>query len=135
MGTVDTSIELSKAAVVGGEDGVLEATGILQVDVELAVLAVLCDGDTLAHGGNIRVEDERHGGAIVGDNRCDSALRTASTAIGDLYKLSERSFRGRGVSSIRSQSGLEMHWEHCQGSRALVEEPKPQQELGEQEEL
>lgn len=68
LGTVDTGIELSKAAVVGGEDGVLEATRILQVDVELAVLAVLGDGDVLPHGGNVRVKDERHRGAIVRDD-------------------------------------------------------------------
>jgi len=45
----DTGVKLSVAAVVSREDGVLEASRVLDVKVELAVLAVLSHGDAWAN--------------------------------------------------------------------------------------
>jgi hypothetical protein len=46
QGTSDALLDGRVAAVVGRQDGVLEASGVLNVDVELAVLALLGNGNT-----------------------------------------------------------------------------------------
>lgn len=80
----DTFVEVDVATVVGGEDGILEPSRVQQVDVELAVLAAFGDRNTLAHGSNVRIEDESHGRTILRDDRAHGPLRTASASIGDL---------------------------------------------------
>lgn len=49
----DTFVKRDIAAVVGGEDGELEAGGVQQVDVELAVSATLRHGNVLADRGDV----------------------------------------------------------------------------------
>jgi hypothetical protein len=44
----DTGSKLSVATVVGREDGVLEAGRVVDVEVELAILAILSHGDVWA---------------------------------------------------------------------------------------
>lgn len=78
----DTLLQRGVATVVGTEDGVLEAAGVLDVDVQLAVLAGLGDGDTGADGGDIGVEDEGDDGPVRGDLGADTALGAASSTIG-----------------------------------------------------
>ena len=40
----------------------MKSGGILEIQVDLAVQAVVCDGNSRANGGNIGVEDEREPG-------------------------------------------------------------------------
>jgi hypothetical protein len=86
-GAGDTLLDGSVAAVVGGQDRVLEASRILDVDVELAVLALLSESDTRAGGGDVGVEDESHDAAIIRDLGAHSALRTSGSAIADTADL------------------------------------------------
>lgn len=91
----------SVTAVVGGQDGVLEASGVLQVNVELAVLALLRDGDARAGGRDVRVEDEGDNGAVRRDLGAHGALGTSGSSIadaldGDLQCLSQYLVRASG---------------------------------------
>lgn len=56
----------SVTAVIGAEYGVLEATWVLDVDVELTVLATLGDSNAGANGSDVCVKDEGDEGPIVG---------------------------------------------------------------------
>jgi hypothetical protein len=86
-GAGDTLLDGSVATVVGGQDGVLEASGVLDVDVELAVLALLSESDAGASGGDVGVEDEGHDAAVIRDLGAHSALRTSGSAIADTADL------------------------------------------------
>lgn len=54
----DTGISIHVATVDSVEDAVLETGWIFEVNVQLAILAALIDGDAGADGGDILVEDE-----------------------------------------------------------------------------
>ena len=82
QGAGDAFLDGGVATVVGRQDRVLETAGVFDVDVELAVLTLLGDGDARADGSNVRVEDERHDSAIVGELRAHCALGAASSAVG-----------------------------------------------------
>lgn len=81
---IDTLIKSSLSAVVGREDGVLEARQIGNGDVELAVVAALRHRDAFALGRDVLVEDERDGRAVVGGDASDAALRVPGPAELDL---------------------------------------------------
>jgi hypothetical protein len=91
--TGDTFLDGRVATVVRGQDGVLETSRVRDVNVELAVLALLGDGDTGANRGDVRVEDERHDGPVAADLRAHGALGATGSSIadatdGDLYCVS-----------------------------------------------
>jgi len=69
--------------VVGRQDGVLETSGVLKVNVNLAVLALLSNGDTRADRGDVGVEDEGDNGPVGGDLGAHGALRATGSSIGD----------------------------------------------------
>ena len=79
----DALVEVGVATVIGSEDGVLEATGIQQIEVDLAVLAVLSNGDGGAERGDVGIEDQGDGGGIGRDELADGALGAARATIGD----------------------------------------------------
>jgi hypothetical protein len=54
----DTSIKSSIASVNSVEDAVLEATWVLEIEVQLAVLAALRDGNSWTDGCNILIKDQ-----------------------------------------------------------------------------
>ena len=54
----DTSIDANVSSVDGAEDAVLEARWVLKIQVDLAVLAVLSDGDVWTDGGDVFVENQ-----------------------------------------------------------------------------
>ena len=87
LGAGDALIESGVSTVVGGEDGVLEAAGVLEVQVKLAILAALGDGDTGTDGGDVLVEDEGHDGAVLGDGRSNGEVGAASSSVGDTDDL------------------------------------------------
>ena len=82
-GAGDALLDGSIATVVGAEDGVLEASRVLELDVELAVLALLGDGNGGANGGNVCVEDDSDERLVGGKLGAQGALRTSGSAIGD----------------------------------------------------
>jgi hypothetical protein len=82
-GAGDALLDGRVAAVVGGQDRVLEASGVLDINVELAVLALLGDGDAGADGGDVGVEDEGHDGAVTRDLGAHGALRASGSTIAD----------------------------------------------------
>jgi hypothetical protein len=109
-GTGDTRVESSIATVVSREDRVLEARWVEEVDVELAVLAVLGDSDGGTKRCDIGVEDEGHGGLVSRDGNTNSSLRATSATIGntvDVDKSWVRSKSGRGVQRKGSSNGWE----------------------------
>lgn len=81
--TSDTLLEGSITAVIGGQDGVLEATRVPDVDVQLAVLAGVGQSNAGANGGDVGIEDEGDDGAVRRDLAAHAALRTAASTIGD----------------------------------------------------
>jgi hypothetical protein len=83
QGTGDALFNGSVAAVVGTQNRVLETSRVLNVDSELAILAVLGHSDTGTQGGHVAVEDESHSGLIGRDQCTHGALRTTGSAIGD----------------------------------------------------
>ena len=82
-GTGDTLLDGGITTVVGAEDRVLEPTGVLDVHVDLAVLAVLDGLDIGTNRGNVGIEDERHDGAVRRDLVAHGALRASRSTIGD----------------------------------------------------
>lgn len=82
-GAADALLEGSISTVIGAEDGVLEATGVLDVDVQLAVLALVGDGNVGADGGNVGVEDDSDDGPVLGDLAADSSLGATGSAIAE----------------------------------------------------
>src|SRR5689334_13796255 len=87
QGTGNTLLDAGVATVIGRQDGVLEATGVQDVNIELAVLALLSDGDAGADGGDVGVEDESHDAPVGGDLGADGALGAAGSTIGDTADL------------------------------------------------
>lgn len=83
----DTLLDGRVATVVGGQNGVLEASWVLNVDVQLAVLALLSNGDAGADRGDVRVEDERHDSPVAVDLGAHGALRATSSSIADTANL------------------------------------------------
>lgn len=85
--TGNVLLDVGVTAVVGGEDGVLEATGVLDVKIDLASLAVLGDGNARADGGDVGVVDQGDSGAVARDGRGDSALGATGSTVGDTINL------------------------------------------------
>lgn len=84
---LDTLLDGSITAVVGAENGVLEATWVPDVDVELAVLAGVGKRNAGAEGGNVGIEDESDGGLVTRDLSAHGSLRATSSTIGDTTDL------------------------------------------------
>jgi len=87
QGTSNTLLDAGVTTVIGRQDGVLEATRVQDVDVELAVLALLGDSDAGADGGNVGVEDEGQDAPVRRDLGANGALGAASSSIGDTADL------------------------------------------------
>jgi hypothetical protein len=85
--TSDTLLDGGVATVIGGQDGVLESSGVLDVKVKLAVLALLGDGDARANGSNVCIVDEGQGATILRDSGCHGTLGAAGTSICDTFDL------------------------------------------------
>lgn len=88
----DTLVNGGITTVIGTEHRVLEASRVLDINVKLAVLALLGDGDTRANGGDVGVEDESDEGLVGGELSAHGALRTSSSSIcnppnGDLGQI------------------------------------------------
>jgi hypothetical protein len=73
-----TLVETSISTEFGVKDAVLKSGGILEIQVDLAVQAVVCDGNSRANGGNIGVEDEREPG---GDQLTQERQNLVSTDV------------------------------------------------------
>lgn len=58
MNSVDTRLEIGITTELGAENAVLETRWVLQIDVELAILSVLCHGNTSSDRCNHRVKDK-----------------------------------------------------------------------------
>lgn len=58
MRTGDAFVEVTVTAVDGVHDGVLEARGVMELEVDLAEFAVFTGGYAGANGGDVAVEDE-----------------------------------------------------------------------------
>lgn len=84
QGAGDALLDVGVAAVIGAQDGVLEAAGVLELESKLAVLALLGDGDAGADGGNVSVVDQGDDTAVIGEDCADGALGTSSTASANL---------------------------------------------------
>lgn len=87
QGTCDTLLDGSIATIIGRQDGVLEATGVLNVDVELAVLALLSNSNAGADGSDVRVEDEGDNAPVGRDLRAHGTLGAAGSSIADTSDL------------------------------------------------
>lgn len=64
QGAGDALLDVCIAAIISTQDGVLEATRVLELEGELAVLALFGEGNTGANGGDILVVDQGHGRLI-----------------------------------------------------------------------
>jgi hypothetical protein len=82
--TSDALVDVRVTAVVGAENGVLEASWVPNVDVELAVLALLSDSDAGADGSDVSVKDDGDKGLVGVELGAQGALRTSGSSIGDI---------------------------------------------------
>jgi hypothetical protein len=83
QGPGDALLNGRVTAVVGRQDGVLEPAGVLEVDVQLAILALLGDGNAGANRGDVGVEDEGDNTAVTRDLGAHGALGASSSTIAD----------------------------------------------------
>jgi hypothetical protein len=77
----DASLDGSIATVIGRQDRVLEAAGVLNVDIELAVLALLSHGNAGADGRDVRIEDQGDDAAVIGELGSHSSLGASGATI------------------------------------------------------
>ena len=82
-GTGDAFVDRGITAVVSAEDGVLEPSRVRDIDVKLAVFALLGDGNARTDGGDVRVEDEGDEGLVGRELGAHGALRTPGSSVGD----------------------------------------------------
>ena len=119
LGTGDALVESGVSTVVGAEDGVLEATRVLDVQVELAVLAALGDGDAGADRGDVLVEYEGHDRLVGADGRCNGTAGAAGTSVCDSLEgdgSSRRILTGReGGAEGGTRKGEESSDLHVEG--------------------
>lgn len=80
-GTGDAGLDGGITTVVGGQDGVLEASWVLNIDVELAVLALLGNGNAGADRRNVRVEDQGDDATVIGELGSHGSLGASGTTI------------------------------------------------------
>lgn len=73
----------SKPAVVGLEDGELPSLGVLDLDIQLAVLTELGGGNAGAGLGDEAVEEDSDGGKVRRELSRDSSSRAARAGEGD----------------------------------------------------
>ena len=71
----DAFVKVRISAVVSREDGVLEAARVLEVEVELAVLAAFGDSNTGADGSDVLVENECQGCLVSGNGGADACSK------------------------------------------------------------
>lgn len=83
-GTSNTTLDRGVTAVVGTKDRVLEASWVPDVDVELAVLALLGDSDARADRGDVLVEDDGDKSLVGAELSAQGALGTSGSSIGDV---------------------------------------------------
>lgn len=85
--TLDTLLDRSIAAIIGGQNGILEASGVVKGNVELAVLALLGNGDSRANGSDVRVEDEGDNVPVVRNCGADGALGATCASVTNALDL------------------------------------------------
>jgi hypothetical protein len=86
----------------------------VDVQVELAVLAVLGDGNSRTSGGDERVKDERERLTVVGERAADGALGAARATIGhggqvDLRRVNTFGSGGGEGEAGESEDSGELH--------------------------
>lgn len=86
-GASDALFNVRVAAIVGRQNRVLEAAGVFNVHVQLAVLALLGDRNAGADGSNVGIEDERHDSPVTADLGAHGSLRAPSSSIADATDL------------------------------------------------
>lgn len=69
--------------VIGTEDGVLESPGVGDVNIQLAILALLGNRNARTNRGNVRVEDESDRSPVSGELGAHGSLWASGPAIGD----------------------------------------------------
>lgn len=119
--TSDTLLDGGIATVIGRHDGVLETSGVLEVDIELAVLALLGDRDTRTDGRNVRIENESDNGTVIRDLSAHGTLRAASSAISDASDLDLLCVREIAVAFQVQNPVLSLLGEHHQAQQCLLE--------------
>lgn len=123
LGGSDSLVEGDESTGINTEDGILEAGWVVEVDVDLAVLAVLNDRDTWTDGGDVLIEDESEGGSIGRERNTDSSLWATSSTVGDgldvdLAGIGNNSGSwswggkdGASKGETGSEDGLELHFD------------------------
>lgn len=123
LGGSDSLIEGDESTSINTEDGVLEAGWVVEVDVDLAVLAVLDDGNTWTDGGNVLIEDEGEGGSVGRERDTDGSLWASSSTVGDGLNVdlgwvwdnsgswSWGGENGASKGETGSEDGLELHFD------------------------
>lgn len=79
----NSTVQLGISAVVNTEDGVLVTTWVLELEVELAVLAAVLNVDVGADGSDVFVEDQGDGLTVIREDGTSASLRATSSTIGD----------------------------------------------------
>lgn len=117
LGGSDTGIDTDVSTVVGGEERVLEALRIVEVDVDLAVLAGISGAEAGADRGVVLVEEKSEGLLVGGERDTDGSLRTSSSTVGDTSNVNlrgvgllSRDERAEGENTGGEDSG-ELHFE------------------------
>lgn len=86
-GARHTVLQACIAAVIGGEDGVLEAAGVFELQLQLAELSAVGGGDVGAGLHYEVVEGEGDCGFVVGEETLDGLVGATRAAICDTCDL------------------------------------------------
>jgi hypothetical protein len=123
LGGSDSLVEGNESTGIDTKDGVLEAGWVVEVDVDLAVLAVLDDRDTWTDRCDVIIEDEGESGLVGRERDTNSSLWASSSTVGDGLDVDLAwvgnnsrgwSWSGDGEASkgkTGSEDGLELHFE------------------------
>ena len=102
-GALNALLQAAVAAVVGTEDAVLEATGIFELELQLAELAALGGWDVGARLHGILVEGQGNCGAVIRKKTLHGVVGAASATVG--HGLDGDVMAGRGVLWCRCREG------------------------------
>jgi hypothetical protein len=87
MDSLDSLVDIDETTVIGGDDGVLEAAGVAEGDVQLAVASGLSGGDSGAGLSVVGIEEDGDSLPRVGDRDGSGVLRTSVTTVGDIFDV------------------------------------------------
>lgn len=104
------------SSIVCAKDGVLEASGITNLHLQLAKFTAIACRDVRSGFHDVAVKEESESRAIVRKKPCSRLIRATSTAVADLLDLNLAVWRGSRSLRRRCRGAKSGQSEKCYGN-------------------